>query len=250
MSDQWELYPCEMKGHQAFVAYDHGIKDEIDVLDLPWFLWIRVAFKSPSNEGLPQEAEYEALSALEDQIKDAVNQLKGVYVGRVTVAGHRYYHAFVKADQEAVAAVIASVSARSSYELRFSLKEDPDKDGYWEALFPTEAERQVMADMKVIDALRAQGDALEEPRPVEHWIYFKDRSALEAFIAWSKENGFHVKAVNEPHEEFSEFSVGLSHECVPTLREISSVTLMLSEQAEMMGGEYDGWETPLVKSND
>jgi hypothetical protein len=61
---------------------------------------VRVAFKQPRPDGMPANEEFQNLRALEDGLEALVQQQKSVYVGRVTVNGHRDFYIYT-AESEA-----------------------------------------------------------------------------------------------------------------------------------------------------
>lgn len=243
MSDQWEFYPCQMGEHQAFIFYDHGVRDEINNLTHSSALKIRVVFRNPTDAGLPTNDEFHQLSALEDVLAAHLRELGGVYVGRVTVAGARYFHCFVSFHEDAAERVVRQISAESGYELEFVLEPDPEKKAYWAELFPTPNEWQVVSDMKVLDVLKDHGDDPSVRRRIDHWLYFPASSGRDAFTVWARENGFAIQHLTHPEESDGDYGIQIYHDARPELPVITATTQLLLDKAEELGGSYDGWET-------
>ena len=248
MSDHWEFYPCEMGEHQAFIFYDHGIREQIDGLQHPDSLKIRVRFQIQSDNGLPLREEFDRLSALEDLVTARVQALGGVYVGRVSVAGARYFHCFVSFTQDAARTMLREVAAESGYELDFVLKPDPRKSTYWDELFPTDEEWRVIQDLKVLEALEKHGDDHSVPRRIDHWSYFPAPADRDAFAAWAVENGFAIEHLSDPEGAGDEWGIQIYHEARPEVAEITATTALLQETSAEFGGNYDGWETRVENS--
>ena len=229
MSEHWEFYPCQMGNHQAFIFYDHGIRDEIDGLALANALKIRVLFHRPTDAGLPTNDEFPQLSALEDVLTRHVHKLGGVYVGRVTVAGARYFHCFVPFAEDTAERVLRQISAESGYELHFVLKPDPEKRTYWEELFPTPREWQTVQDMKVLDVLKDHGDDPSVTRRIDHWLYFRKSSGRDAFTTWALDNGFVVQNSGDPEDAGGDYGIQIYHDAQPELQVITATTQLLLE---------------------
>ena len=243
MSEHWEFYPCQMDEHQAFIFYDHGIRDEINGLSLANALKIRVLFHSPTEAGLPTNDEFRQLSALEDLLAQHVGELGGIYIGRVTVASARYFHCFVPFTEDTAKRVLRQISGESGYELEFVLKPDPEKKTYWKELFPTPREWQAVQDMKVLDVLKDHGDDPSVTRRIDHWVYFPDPSGRGAFTSWAVENGFMIQKLNDPEDVNSDYGIQIYQDGRPELQVITATTELLWDKAEELGGRYDGWET-------
>jgi regulator of RNase E activity RraB len=243
MSEQWEFYPSQLGENQAFIFYDHGIRDEINGLALPNALKIRVLFHSPTDAGLPTNDEFRQLSALEDVLTRHVQKLGGAYVGRVTFAGARYFHCFVSFAEDTAERVLRQISAESGYKLQFVLNPDPEKKTYWEELFPTPREWQTVQDMKVLDVLKDHGDDPSVTRRIDHWLYFRDSSGRDAFNAWALGNGFVIQNLSDPEDVNGDYGIQIYHHARPELQVITSTTQLLWDSARELGGSYDGWET-------
>ena len=243
MSEQWEFYPCQMDDHQAFIFYDHGIRDEINGFALPNALKIRVLFHRPTEAGLPTSDEFGQLSTLEDVLARHVEEHGGAYVGRVTVAGARYFHCFVPFAEDTAERVLRQISAESGYQLQFVLNSDPEKKTYWEELFPTPREWQTVQDMKVLDVLKDHGDDPSVTRRIDHWLYFRESSGRDAFTTWALDNGFVIQHLSDPEDANGDYGIQIYHNARPELQVITVTTSLLWDKAQELGGNYDGWET-------
>ena len=87
MSDEWIFYQCQMEEHAASVFYDHGIRDQIDEIAPPNFLWIEILMNNARDDGLSSAEEADLLYAFEDDLEAVVNAANSLWVGRVTVNG-------------------------------------------------------------------------------------------------------------------------------------------------------------------
>ncbi len=248
MSDHWELFPCQIGEHQAIIAYDRGLRTEIDGIAPTSLLKIKASVAEPDAAGMPSRAENERLNQLEYSLTAALLPSGAVLVGRVTVAGLRIFYYYVDIDEDAARDLIEAHADRSGYELRFTLREDSGREGYWQDLFPTARDRQAANDLRVIESLESKGDALTSPRRVDHWAYFADEPGMQAFAAWLGDEGFDVdsaRAVNPEDVADLEhpWRVVFHHELVPNLSNVSRVTSRLIDKAGELDGTYDGWET-------
>lgn len=251
MSEHWEVFPCQIGDHQAFVAYDHGLRNAIDGLAPTSLLKIKASVRTPNTHGLPRRAELPALDALEDRLAAAIAGHGGVAVGRVTVAGLRIFYYYIDLAQEVAQGLIDGHAKQSGYELRFTLKEDSLREGYWQDLYPSDEEQQVASDLRVVEALEQRGDDLSVPRKIEHWAYFDNTAAMDTYVAWLQAQHFTVASAREVNpadtvDSKHRYRVQFHHELAPTLSNICAVTVELSTHARKLDGDYDGWEAPLA----
>ena len=138
-----------------------------------------------------------------------------------------------------------------SYRFNCKAAEDPKWDGYRQVLLPTKYDWQTIKNQQVVRALMDAGDNLEAQRPGQHFAYFPAEEARDNYVKRVTEGGFEISSLPmaDPVEK-SERPFGvvatLTHPIVGgTL--LDDLTCGLLDAAEEVGGEYDGWETPVVK---
>lgn len=245
MSDEWIFYPCRMGEHSASIFYDHGLRATIDQIAPPQLLKVRVSFKKPRPDGLSSSEEDSQLCVLEDELQAVVEQNSGLYVGRVTVDGHRYLHIFIADSEADWAARLRSIGDHHGYELRFVLKPDPGRDGYWQDLFPSDDDWQVIQDLRVLESVEKHGDDGTASRRIDHWAFFPASEGAEQFSQWAQERGYGFEKTDTTED--GKFRVRFAHEGPLRLSDITSHTIAIRRRASELGGDYDGWETPVCK---
>lgn len=244
MSDQWIFYPCQMGGQRASIFYDHGIRESINNIAPPHLLNIRVAFKAPRSDGMPANEEFEALNAFEDDLRMVAQQHESIFVGRVTVDGNRHFYIYTPDAEEDWSERVDMLRARHKYAVAWAHKRDERRNGYWKELYPTEDDWQVIQDLGVIEALRKGGDNGRASRQIDHWAFFPSRALAEEYSDWLRERGYTLDGIEDDDDRIS---VRFKHYGTTRLEDISSHTISLQRKARELGGNYDGWETPVCK---
>ena len=243
MSDHWLYFPCRVGDDLAFIFYDHGVREAIDGWEAANLLRVRIGLRAPHENGLPAKGEFEALTALEDALQAALVENGGAYVGRITSAGEREFLAYVEEGEAAWAERLVDVIAEHGYAPTLSVEPDPARCGYWDELFPSDHDWQVIQDLQVIDQLLESGDDPSLARRIDHWATFPRREEAASFRAWAEGEGYHVEGILDPDETDACYAVRLYHVGAPRIEDVSQVTIRLSDAARERGGEYDGWET-------
>lgn len=246
MSDNWIYYPCQMGDFRAYILFDHGIRDMIDEVAGTHHLWSRIAFKRPRTDGLPDRDEFEELCAFEDDLTAMLAKHGGLYIGRVSVRGQRFFHIYTSdASEDSWSSRLQAVGDRHGYQVELVLKPDPDREGYWKHLYPGEDDWQVIRDLGVLEELRKSGDDGATSRKFDHWAYFPELAAAGKFADWARGDGyFEVKVTRK---DDGQFCVRLAHNGTAELADITSHTIALARRARELAGSYDGWETPVCK---
>jgi len=247
MTENWKYYPCMIGDDVAFIYLNVGASDAIDSAPKD-LAKIRLAYKSPREDGLPTSAEFDAVSAIEDRIEEFAGKAADWYVGRITVAGHRVFYVYTHQAEKAWKTFVDRLAEDTGYQFQLAHSADPEHKGYREELYPTEDDWQVIEDLRVIEQLENRGDAVSQPRKVEHWAYFKDEASASAFAQWAAGDRFTLAAKPAQKTQDGTYRVRLFHHGTMQIDDISSHTIALRRKAAELGGEYDGWESPVVES--
>jgi hypothetical protein len=241
--DAWPTYACQVGGQRAFVTYDPAYAGIARGDGRPFLLKIRAAFRLPNADGLPTRGEFEALADLERRLAEAIAARGGAYVGRISLGGFRYFHGFVAFPEEEAGALVDEVAPHVRYRLASLHARDEDKKGYFEDLFPTPDDEQVIRDLAQLDALRKRGDPAEAVREVRHRAVFPGPTAAEAFAAWARGEGYAV----DPAEAAAPAEVRFRHQGTMVLEDLTRHTILAGRKARELGGSYGGWETTVER---
>lgn len=248
MSEEWEFFPCTMGDDQAFIFVNVGVKDII--AHAPKALCkVRLKYRHTHPSGLPTEEDYQPAEQIEDRLSAFATAGKDWYVGRVTVAGHRYFYYFTTQSEAAWRKAAKALSRELGFQLDVSLQDDPSHTGYLKDLYPTADDWCVIRDMRVIEAVKDEGDDGTQVRQIDHWVYFENERAARPFIVWAVQNGFTHDVEHSGPDEDGKYRVRLHHRGTLELTDITHHTITLRRQAEEFRGDYDGWETEVIKAD-
>jgi regulator of RNase E activity RraB len=247
MSDNWKYFPCQMGDDSASIFFDYGIHDTVDQLPTQ-LLRVHVPFKQPREDGMPTNAEADALFAIEDALQGLVAERKAYYVGRVTVGGQRHFQIYTPGSKDDWAPGLRDICNRFGYQLSFDLDSDPEHNGYRKDLYPTDDDWQVIADIGVLESLAKHGDDASAMHTIEHFAYFPSEAVATEFSNWLRELGYVVSRRSSNPD--GQFCVEFTHQGTVRLPDISSHSVKLRRQAKKMGGNYDGWGTLVCKPGD
>ncbi|ABI76357.1 conserved hypothetical protein [Hyphomonas neptunium ATCC 15444] len=245
--DVWRAYFADMGGQPAAIVFNDGIAGRVNDLALVHAMKIRVPLKAPRADGLNTKEEAGLLGRLDEQLAGIITGCGGEYLGRVTNNGARWLLALIPPYPQELEAALHAAAAAEGYAPEIHVEQDPAKAIYWQDLYPSEDDRQVMVDMEVQAVLRERGDLPEKSRQIGHWIYFRDEAPAQRFAGWAEENKYQNIAVTPPAEDGPPlWRVRMSHQGTLRLEDISGHSLAIGRQAREAGGQYDGWESPVT----
>ena len=235
-----------MGDDQAWITYNHGYADVAKADKRNNHLRVSVGFNSPNEYGLPTNEEFPQISALDESLENAIKKLGGVYVGRITVGGYRYFYYYIDNTEETAQNEVAKIAKSSNYKLQHLWEADPDKKKYWNELYPTDDDWQVIEDLKVLDALKEKGDKKDKKREVFHWAYFPTMDNATRFKDWAIEKNYKIIGFGKTDDK-NEYMVQYSHIGTMNLGDITHHTISANRKARELDGSYDGWETSVEK---
>jgi len=248
MQEYWELYMKTIDGKIASVLVNAGISVELPSEDKYFMGFIKIVMKTPNDRGLVSQEEEAQLSFIEDKIEmESLRYRIGNYVGKIVSNGEMTFIYYLKHDFEWSAMVQAAMKEFPDYGYEYGSKMDSEWEIYHKLLFPTPIEWQIIQNHKVCDNLKAQGDSLHLPRAIEHKAYFETVKQRDQFMDQMEIEGFKLKELIEASESTPMVGMSFYRQDKPFYYDIDTLTLHLIELSHQNGGQYDGWETSVVK---
>lgn len=246
MTDNWDFYFLRVDDLPASVYVDLGTHDTAPNAALPHMAYVRLQMNAPLDNGLSSQAEFDALVAVEDALRDALSDDATQYVGRCTTNSCRDFFFYVARPQEWHSRVASCMAAFADYRYEADTQEDEEWACYLNYLYPSPEEREVIENRRVCASLESRGDDLSEPREIDHWAYFPEAGSAQAYATEAIGLGFQVRAITPPDESSSRHCVQFWRTDLPSYGDIDDVTRPLYELAIKHGGDYDGWETFVI----
>ena len=245
MVGQWDFYQCRLNGKPASVYLDLGLHGAAPDRNRPALLVVRLHLRWPDPaNGMSTDAEYDALLTIEDELIEALKLgLGAVYAGRVTTDGRREFFFYA-----AAASGLQGAAAVPGYRTEAWVQADPQWKHYFDVLYPRGAMLRSIADKAVVETLAARGDRPQVARPITHYAYFANATQRAAFTGSIEHAGFSVHRLTDTGRSADARPFGVVYTLTQgaSLAAVSETTGLLMQLAEKHGGEYDGWECPVM----
>jgi regulator of RNase E activity RraB len=248
MPDSWDFYFTRVNDKPASIFGNFGLKDEVPRESLPWLLVVTIHMKSPREDGSFTAEEGDVFWKIEDAIVPAVTERLGAeLVGRITTDGRREFY-FYSAEQFGFEQAVGQAMVPFGYEFDTDTREDRGWSFYFDVVYPTAWDLHTMSNRQVLKALTDRGDDLSEPRGIHHWIYFESADDREGFAKAAGKIGFLARELKSDKSGEAR-PWGIHAYRVDSVRpnDIDAVCYELFTLAEQHHGDYDGWETQVVK---
>ncbi len=247
--EYWDTYLAKYEKGPGSVMLNMDLKKIAPVKKLPFLLVTGVSFTNCTDEGQPAAREFPNLYKMEDSVKALVDHnVRNKMAGSFTYQCQRLVYFYV-ADTSKLDGLLAALYKRSfpGYLPFINLKEDSTWKFYLGFLYPNEVAYEYMQNQKVLVHLQKAGDKLITPRPVDHWIYFSTEADRTCFIAYAKQNHFNFVSAEKTTDITRPYKLQITRMDKVDVTSITKLTLELKKAARKCKGEYDSWETVLVK---
>lgn len=111
-------------------------------------------------------------------------------------------------------------------------------------LFDLFRPKKIGPDEAVLTQLRKAGSNLSKPHPVEFFLYFPTAAVAQGAAEQIRASGFEVKV--KPSAKGADWLCFATKTIVPSLSNLQEIREKFTALANSVGGEYDGWGTPIV----
>ena len=248
--ENWDAYIAQFDDGPGSVTLNMARRETAPVKTLPFAVVTGLTTtKDCEQDGFPKKKELDKLQNANDAAVAVVKSATtSEWVGTFLYACERLAYIYVRdTAQIREKLTILYKSKYRDYKYYINIKPDDSWEYYLGFLYPNEEVMEYMSNEKVIDQLRQAGDKLDKPREIEYVFYFADEKGRESFINAVASQGFKAEKQYVKEDPKKPYQVVLTRVGVVEVSEISQTTLELKKKSEQFGGDYDGWNTVLVK---
>ena len=246
LPQNWDFFMCRIEGAPASIRTNLAL---IEVAPLEGFtqrLQFCIKMKNPRPDGLSSNEEYPILCDIEDAIGDKAESTGAVSAGVVKSEGFLELWFYTQNAEALAKTCEEALQAFEGYQSGYNIAEDPEWEDYFGFLYPDEFSYQTMQNRKVLMQLEKNGDKMEVPREIDHFIYFKEAAQQQAFAKEAEAKGFKVRFnddefVEERKAEGKEYPYMVEATREDSPLAIDDIVWDLLELASPFEGNYDGW---------
>ena len=248
--ENWDVYMARYKNKPSSVTLNMALKSVAPVEVLPFIVITGVSFKNCDEDGMPSKREFTNLYKISDSVKAVVDRLaKNNLVGSFTYLCQRLDYFYVSDTVGLRQQLTALYKEKFTQYIPYyiNIKEDKTWAAYLDFLYPNEESYEFMQNQKMVTALQNGGDKLIKERLIDHWLYFKTDTDRNCFIIYATKQKFKIVAKERSSDPKAPFKLHIARTNKVDVPSISKITIELKRQAKKCNGEYDGWETFVVK---
>lgn len=247
----WEFYLGQVNDAPASITVDLALRDTSARPDAPVRLSVLLKMRDPADHGMGTAEDADSLRPVENRLEAQLRtRVEARMIGRIRGQGRWQIHFHVpsaEAAKSAGALVAEDLGRAPGLEWETAIALDPTWSFYDRVLAPDDERMQWILDRHVVEQLMKAGDPLTEARRVDHWVYFPTAAARTAFKKAIADRGFTVDVEHDEGADEHRFALQLHRIDSVDHDDIHAVAMEIKEAAESVGGDYDGWETMVLK---
>ena len=246
LPQNWDFFMCRIEGAPASIRTNLALIEVAPLEGLTQRLQFYIKMQNPRPDGLSSNEEYPILCDIEDAIGEKAEATGAVSAGAVKSEGFLELWFYTQNAEALAKTCEEALQAFEGYQSGYNIAEDPEWEDYFGFLYPDEFSYQTMQNRKVLMQLEKNGDKMEVPREIDHFIYFKEAAQQQAFAKEAEAKGFKVRFnddefVEDRKAEGKEYPYMVEATREDSPLDIDDIVWDLLELASPFEGNYDGW---------
>lgn len=247
--DEWDVYMAQYEKGLGSTVLNMSLKQTAPKKEFPFVLVTGVTFKDCDAEGLPGKKQFPELYKISDSVNACLERnCQMVFAGTFTYQCERLDYYYIKDSSTIRKELFKMYNAHfKNYTPYINIKADSQWEAYLSFLYPNEEAFETMQNQKVVLNLVKEGDKLEKERKVDHWLYFSTENDRNCFITYATANKYKIENKELLKNSVRPYKLQISKTGKVDLQSITAITIELNRQAKKCHGNYDGWETMVIK---
>ena len=246
LPQNWDFFMCRIEGAPASIRTNLALIEVAPLEGLTQRLQFYIKMQNPRPDGLSSNEEYPILCDIEDAIGEKAEATGAVSAGVVKSEGFLELWFYTQNAEALAKTCEEALQTFEGYQSGYNIAEDPEWEDYFGFLYPDEFSYQTMQNRKVLMQLEKNGDKMEVPREIDHFIYFKEAAQQQAFAKEAEAKGFKVRFnddefVEDRKAEGKEYPYMVEATREDSPLAIDDIVWDLLELASPFEGNYDGW---------
>lgn len=248
--EDWAAYLSAIEQDKVgSIVVDLGLSKIAPLKQFPIRLVVDIKLRSPKDNGLPANEEFPILGDIEENLSDGLKKEHGsIFPGHLICEGTLSLYFYMSEPAAAKETVAELLAAYPNYKYETRISNEEKWEAYFELLYPEPIQMQAIQNDRLVQNISSQGDSLEKERQVDHWIYFSTAEDRSKFLKALTGKNFKVEGQRETDsDDRKPFQLHISRFDKVTSEAVNEYTIDLWQLAQDFNGEYDGWETSIVK---
>lgn len=245
----WNTYQAKQEKGVSSTNLRMDLIEKAPINGYDFLFYIKIKYRVTKESDFPVGNKLKKLYRIKDAIYDKMLSVSdGYYVGSFMFDGSRFEYYYVKdaSDIERhIDKLFKNKFRGEKYEVY--VKSDPSWDLYINYLYPNDEIKNFMSNRDTVIQLKNAGDDVTTARKVEHYATFTSNNDMNLFAEAVEKLSYTVSYKKKINNEAFPYEIKFYRDNSVTLDNALKFTTELINLAKEMNGNYDGWETYVVR---
>jgi len=248
-SDSWELFPCYIDNRPFSIRFDTAVEnlDEETEARYSNTLILLIHNNEADDQGFPTPIERERINKIEDNLSCDTYDIR--LIGVIT-GGERVRFVFCYSGEAEAESLVQSLLGDDQYNVKCEYKALPGDDFayYYDTIAPNLYERNWIMNRHVCANLEKDGEVFKTPRQIDFFCYFASEQYIQSVAEKLEQSG--LQEAERTKTEQDDYLLHLTIEGIPNFDWINEITANILDALEGTDGQFDGWGSPIQKSEE
>ena len=248
----WNTYQAKQEKGVSSTNLRMDLIDQAPINGYDFLFYVKIKYRVTKESDFPIGNKLKKLYRIKDAIYDKMQSVvDSKYVGSFMYDGSRFEYYYVK-DASDVESYIDKLFRNEFRGEKYEvfIKDDPSWDLYRNFLYPNDEIKNFMSNRDTVIQLKNAGDDVETPRKIDHYAVFTSQNDMNLFAAEVEKLSFTIDEKKQTSNKDFPHEIKFSRENSTTLENVMKFTTQLIELTKKYNGNYEGWETYVIKKED
>lgn len=249
-NEHWDNYIASYEdNHPGSTTLRMDLINHAPISGFNHILITGLSYETNRTDGFPENETFQILHQVSDELVKLIQEkTEAIYTGSFMYQKERLEYFYIK--ESSTLPEILDTFYKTNYpnfQYYINIKEDKEWEAYLKFLYPNQATLNFMSDEAVIHNLEIAGDKLTKARRVDYWLSFPTKNEMNTCKEELITLGFKVQSEEKSKKENLPYSLQVWRINHVDINTIHPITIQLNELANKYNGDYDGWETIIIK---
>lgn len=246
----WNTYQAKQEKGVSSTNLRMDLIEKAPINGYDFLFYVKIKYRVTKESDFPIGNKLKKMYLIKDAIYDKMQSVSddSFYVGSFMFDGSRFEYYYVKdaSDIERhIDKLFKNKFRGEKYEV--FVKSDPAWDLYINFLYPNDEIKNFMSNRDTVIQLKNAGDDVVSPRKIEHYATFSTMNEMNLFAAAVEKLSYTIDYKKKVKNDKFPHEVKFYRDNSVTLENTMKFTTELINLAKEMNGNYDGWETFVMK---
>lgn len=245
----WNTYQAKQEKGVSSTNLRMDLIDKAPINGYDFLFYIKIKYRVTKESDFPVGNKLKKMYLIKDAIIDRMKSVGDhYYVGSFMYDGSRFEYYYVKdatGIERQIDKLFKSKFRGEKYDV--FVKADPSWDLYINFLYPNDEIKNFMSNRDTVIQLENAGDMLSTSRKIDHYATFSSQNDMNLFAEAVEKLSYTISYKKKTEDPKFPHEIKFHRKNATTMESVTKFTTKLIELCTEFHGNYDGWETYVVR---